>query len=359
MGVFVMIIKSSAIAMQSSHLLQESTTREERLQFWVGNRNSGSGTPQQRSPLLQLVQSGKRDQVDLSAQARRLQLLAIEKPREELELTPEEDLKIKLIESMLELLSGKKIKIKVPFKKPSQDLSQSPQQVRVQNQSAGWGLQYDFQETRFEHEQLSFQAAGQVKTADGKTIDISVQLNMSRTFYSHESISIRAGDAVAPIDPLVINFDGPAAALTERNFQFDLDCDGEMNQISFVGSGSGFLCLDLNEDGRINDGSELFGPRTGNGFAELAAYDEDGNGWIDEADEIFDCLRIWTRDAQGNEVLFALGEKGIGAIYLGYADTQFSMRDSHNQENGQLRSTGIFLRENGGVGSIQQVDLLA
>jgi hypothetical protein len=359
MGVLVMIIKSSVIAMQSSHLLQESTTREERLQFWVGNRNSGSGTPQQRSPLLQLVQSGKRDQVDLSAQARRLQLLAIEKPREELELTPEEDLKIKLIESMLELLSGKKIKIIVPFKNASPHQSPSPQQVRVQNQSAGWGLQYDFQATRFEHEQLSFQASGQVKTADGKTIDISVQLNMSRTFYSHESISIRAGDALVPIDPLVINFDGPAAALTERNFQFDLDCDGEMNQISFVGSGSGFLCLDLNEDGRINDGSELFGPRTGNGFAELAAYDEDGNGWIDEADEIFDCLRIWTRDAQGNEVLFALGEKGIGAIYLGYADTQFSMRDSHNQENGQLRSTGIFLRENGGVGSIQQVDLLA
>lgn len=354
-----MIIKSSVIAMHSSHLLQETTTREERLQFWVGSRNNGSGTPQQQSPLLRLVQQGITDQVDLSRQARRLQLLAIEEPREELELTPEEDLKIKLIESMLELLSGKKVKIIVPFKTPSKHQSQSPQQVQVPNQPAGWGLEYDFQETRFEHEQLSFQAAGQVKTADGKTIDISVQLNMSRTFYSHESISIRAGDALVPIDPLVINFDGPAAALTERNFQFDLDCDGEMNQISFVGSGSGFLCLDLNEDGRINDGSELFGPRTGNGFAELAAYDEDGNGWIDEADEIFDCLRIWTRDAQGNEVLFALGEKGIGAIYLGYADTQFSMRDSHNQENGQLRSTGIFLRENGGVGSIQQVDLLA
>jgi hypothetical protein len=353
-----MIIKSSVIAMQSSHLLQESTTREERLQFWVGNRNSGSGTPQQRSPLLQLVQSGKRDQVDLSAQARRLQLLAIEKPREELELTPEEDLKIKLIESMLELLSGKKIKIIVPFKNASPHQSPSPQQVRVQNQSAGWGLQYDFQATRFEHEQVSFQAAGQVQTADGKTINISIQLNMSRTFYSHQSISIRAGDAVLT-DPLVVNFDGPAAALTERNFQFDLDCDGKPDQISFVRPGSGFLALDRNGDGVINDGSELFGPQTGNGFLELAAYDEDGNGWIDEADEIFDCLRIWTRDAQGNEVLFALGEKGIGAIYLGYADTQFSMRDSHNQENGQLRSTGIFLRENGGVGSIQQVDLLA
>jgi len=352
-----MIIKSSSLAMQSSHLLQETTTREERLQFWVGNRNNGSGSPQQ-SPLLQLVQEGINDKVDLSEQVRRMQLLALEEPCEDLELTPEEDLKIRLLESMLELLSGKKVKIRLPFQTLSKDLSRSPQQNLVQRQPVGWGLQYDFQETRFEHEQVTFQAAGQVKTADGKTIDISMQLNMSRTFYSHHSISIRAGDAIAPIDPLVINFEGPAAALTERSFQFDLDCDGKPDQISFVRPGSGFLALDKNGDGVINDGSELFGPQTGNGFAELAAYDQDGNGWIDEADEIFDRLRIWARDEQGNATLFALGEKGIGAIYLGYAATQFSLRDSQNQENGQLRSTGVFLREDGSAGSIQQVDLI-
>jgi hypothetical protein len=351
-----MIITSSNIVMQSSHLLQEYTTREERLQFWVGNRGSQSGAPQTQLDSAPTAPRSIVDRLDLSTGAQRIQAMSAEETGDELELTPEEKLKIRLIESMLEFLSGKKVKIKIP-KLPYKELSQPLQQI--QNQSAGWGLRYDFRETRFEHEQVSFQAAGQVKTADGRTIDISVQLNMSRTFYSHQSISIRAGDALVPIDPLVINFDGPAAALTERNFQFDLDCDGKPDQISFVRPGSGFLALDRNGDGVINDGSELFGPQTGNGFLELAAYDEDGNGWIDEADEIFDCLRIWTRDAQGNEVLFALGEKGIGAIYLGYADTQFSMRDSHNQENGQLRSTGIFLRENGGVGSIQQVDLLA
>jgi len=355
-----MIITSSNIVMQSSHLLQEYTTREERLQFWVGNRGSQSGAPQTQLDSAPTAPRSIVDRLDLSTGAQRIQAMSAEETGDELELTPEEKLKIRLIESMLEFLSGKKVKIKIP-KLLLKELSQFSQPAQVQNQpaQAGWGLRYDFRETRFEHEQVSFQAAGQVKTADGRTIDISVQLNMSRTFFSHQSISIRAGDAVAPIDPLVINFDGPAAALTERSFQFDLDCDGQSDHISFVGPGSGFLVLDKNGDGMINNGAELFGPQTGNGFLELAAYDEDGNGWIDEADEIFDCLRIWTRDAQGNEVLFALGEKGIGAIYLGYADTQFSMRDSHNQENGQLRSTGIFLRENGGVGSIQQVDLLA
>lgn len=352
-----MIITSSNIVMQSSHLLQESTTRQERLQYWVGNRGSQQNSPQTQLDSSPTALGNIVDQLDLSSGARRIQALSAEETCDELELTPEEKLKIRLIESMLEFLSGKKVKIKIP-KLPHKELSQPPQPIQIQNQPAGWGLQYDFRETRFEHEQVSFQAVGQVQTADGKTIDISAQLNMSRTFYSHQSISIRAGDA-APIDPLVINFDAPAAALTERNFQFDLDCDGKSDQISFVRPGSGFLTHDKNGDGVVNDGSELFGPQSGNGFAELAAYDQDGNGWIDEADEIYNGLRIWTRDAQGNETLFALGEKGIGAIYLGYADTQFSMRDSQNNENGQLRSTGLFLRENGNVGSIQQVDLRA
>lgn len=350
-----MIIKSSNIAMQSSHLLQEAITREERLQFWVGNQGNQQNFTQADSS--SIPQQNIIDRLDLSSQARPIQTLAAEETSDEMELTPEDKLKIRLLESLLGFLSGKKVKIKIP-KLPGRNLYTSLQQIQSQPAQAGWGLQYDFRETRFEHEQVSFQAAGQVQTADGKTINISVQLNMSRTFYSHRSISVRAGDA-AMIDPLVINFDAPAAALTERSFQFDLDCDGKTDQISFVGPGSGFLALDKNGDGVINNGSELFGPQTGNGFAELAAYDQDGNGWIDEADEIFDRLRIWTRDAQGNETLLALGEKGIGAIYLGYADTPFSMRDSQNQENGQLRSTGIFLRENGSTGSIQQVDLRA
>lgn len=351
-----MIITSSNMTMQSSHLLQESSTREERLQFWVDNQGNQQNSPQTQVNSTLTAWEDIVDRLDLSSQARPVQTLSTAETGDELELTPEEKLKIRLIESLLEYISGKKVKIKIP-KLPAKNLSQAPQQIRIQSQ-AGWGLQYDYSATRVEHEQVSFQTAGQVKTADGKTINISVQLNMSRTFAEHQEIHIRAGDAVK-IDPLVINFDAPAAALTERNFQFDLDSDGKLDQISFVRPGSGFLTLDHNGDGIVNNGSELFGPNSGNGFSELAAYDEDGNGWIDEADSVYQRLRIWTRDAQGNESLFALGEKGIGAIYLGYSDTQFSMRDSRNQENGQLRSTGIFIRENGSAGTIQQVDLKA
>ena len=59
----------------------------------------------------------------------------------------------------------------------------------------------------------------------------------------------------------------------------------------------------------------------------------------------------------GNDKLFALGEMGIGAIYLGNVDTIFDMKDSSNNLNGVLRNTGIYLKENGEAGTIQHVDL--
>lgn len=347
-----MIIKDSSLVMQSASQYQEFVKRSENLRVWVGKPAQSSPAP--AAPLgLDLFQ----DRVELSEQ---VQTLASASPAEDeagFELTPEEKMKVSLIETLLEIMSGRRIRIKMPqlaFRQPLQNLKM----FHSQPAEAGWGLQYDYSETRVEHEQVSFKTRGQVQTSDGKTIDISVSLNMSRTFISHQSLQIRAGNANL-VDPLVIHFDAPAAALTERNFHFDLDNDGQTDQISFVRPGSGFLTLDKNGDGIVNNGTELFGPQSGDGFAELAAYDEDGNGWIDEADPVFDRLRIWTRDAQGNQALFALGEKGIGAVYLGHAQTEFSMRDSQNQENGQLRSSGIFLRENGTAGIIQQIDLTA
>jgi hypothetical protein len=35
------------------------------------------------------------------------------------------------------------------------------------------------------------------------------------------------------------------------------------------------------------------------------------------------------------------------------------MKDSSNELQGQVRSTGIFLREQGGAGTLQQLDLVA
>jgi hypothetical protein len=203
---------------------------------------------------------------------------------------------------------------------------------------------------------MAFKAQAAIRTTDGRELTVDIDLRMSREFMQTTHIEMQAGDAPL-IDPLVINWNGSAAELTERKFSFDLDMDGREDQVSFVKPGSGFLALDNNEDGRVNDGSELFGPTLNNGFAELAMHDEDQNGWIDENDSVFDKLRVWTKDEDGNDRLFALGKAGVGAIYLGHADTPFQLKNPSNELQGAIRTSGIYVSETGSAGTIQQIDL--
>lgn len=207
-----------------------------------------------------------------------------------------------------------------------------------------------------EKECTNFSTKGVVKTADGREISINMDISMSRSFsqYFEEEFQVMP---VNTCDPLVINFDGNVADLTDQKFFFDIDGDGDKDEISNLASGSGYLALDKNGDGTINDGKELFGPNSGNGFADLAAYDEDGNGWIDEADAVWKKLKIWCRNEDGTESLYTLAEKGVGAICLQNASTDFSVKGANNQTNGFIRSTGIFLYENGNVGTMQHLDV--
>jgi len=219
-----------------------------------------------------------------------------------------------------------------------------------------FGAIYRRHEEVRETEQMHFQAAGVVKTADGRDITLDLRINMSRSLIQTRDTELRVGAALK--DPLVINLDGNAARLTSTRFSFDLDADGDSEQVAGLAPGSAWLALDRNGDGKINNGSELFGPQTGNGFAELASLDGDGNGWIDEADAAWSQLKVWRRDASGNDQLLALADAGVGALYLGSAATPFSLRDgSGTTALGQLRSSGLFLFEDGRVGGLQQVDL--
>ena len=180
---------------------------------------------------------------------------------------------------------------------------------------------------------------------------------MSRSFETAYEI---VGQEEVFTDPLVINLDTDAAALSDVSFYFDLDCDGEKEEISGLDSASGFLALDKNGDGKINDGSELFGAKTGDGFAELARYDQDGNGWIDENDEIFSKLRVWVQCGDGEGKLLSLAEADVGAIFLGKQATQFTLANSKGDENAMVRSTGVYLKESTGLaGTVQHVDFKA
>jgi len=215
---------------------------------------------------------------------------------------------------------------------------------------------YEHYEAEFEG--TSFSATGVVKTSDGRELDFNIDITMSRSFekYTRETGTYESF-GMKLMDPLIINLDTCAAEVSDQKFYFDIDSDGIEDQIATLSSNSGYLALDLNEDGKINNGTELFGTKSGDGFKDLMQYDSDRNGWIDEADEVYDKLRIFCINDDGTTSQYSLKEKGVGAIYLGSKETDFSVTNQENRINAQIRKTGMFLYETGGVGTIQHVDL--
>lgn len=205
-----------------------------------------------------------------------------------------------------------------------------------------------------ESENMTFQSQGVVKTADGKTIDFNVNLELS-----HESLQMQELDMVSAsimVDPLVVNFDGKGVAFGEDSIQLDITLDGKADVFRNLAAGSGFLAFDRNNNGKVDDGTELFGPTLGSGFQELAAFDGDQNGWIDESDAIFKELKIWTVSPSGEKTLIGLKEADVGAIFLGKVGSEFNVR-SEGDTVAKIRDSSVYLKENGGAGVIHEIDL--
>lgn len=233
-------------------------------------------------------------------------------------------------------------------------------QPLIRPQLATGRLIYERHEILRDTERSHFHAHGEVITKDGQHIDISVQLSMSREFVqrTHLQTAHWINDNNELIDPLVINFDGLGAQLSEQRFRFDLTVDGQDNAMAALRPGSGYLALDRNGDGIINDGSELFGPLSGRGFEELAQFDEDGNGFIDAGDSIYEHLRIWEFLPDGSSQLVALADRNVGAIYLGHVSSPFQIRDHNNELQGEIANSSIWLNEDGQVGVVQELHLV-
>ena len=344
-----MKIEQSNVSLFSSYQKNHKIEEIESLRMW-----------KDKEAVPERVSGG--DRLELSKEFKKMEHEAKQINSENYAFDVELDPKLMAIIRALEALTGKKINLSMYHHADSSKTLDSAKveaskgsEQNTQPQRLGWGMEYSYSRSEISSEELSFSASGSVSTKDGTQIDFKLAFSMSRSVATHESLSFKAGDAL--IDPLVLNFDGNTVTMGSIKHRFDLDLDGKDDEFSFVGSTSGFLALDKNGDGKINDGSELFGPTLGNGFSELMAYDEDGNAWIDESDAIFEKLLIWTKDENGNEELYTLKEKNVGALYLNSASTTFDLEDAQNNQVAKMRESSLYLSEDGGAGTLQEVDL--
>jgi hypothetical protein len=391
-----MKIASSNLQLAATHTASQQTTVKESLLAWVGNQRPDTN---QATTNESTSNNGKAGRVLLSDAARQALKQAQDDERKARELAAkaneaktasnnavsssdsvdsadavegegESDPKISMIKQMVEYFTGKKVEVFDAAEmhghhhhhegdgegSHGQGGGDRQTTTAAPPQREGYGVAYSYSARYSESEQMHFSASGTVKTADGKEISFKLEMQMSRSFSAEVNESLRLGDATK-MDPLVINFSGKATELTDSKFQFDLDSDGDKENISFVKPGSGFLAFDRNQDGVINNGKELFGPSSNNGFAELAALDDDKNGWIDENDAAYSQLQVWSRDASGKDNLQGLKAANVGAISLKNIETSFTIKDDKNAQQGEVRSSSVFLQENGGAGTVSQIDL--
>lgn len=169
------------------------------------------------------------------------------------------------------------------------------------------------------------------------------------------------------IDPLTLDLDGDDIETVSANtgITFDFDGDGLKTGTGWVKGDDGFLVLDRNGNGTIDNGSELFGVDTvkangqkaSDGFDALRDLDSNSDGVFDAQDAEFGNVRVWqdlNQDgvAQAGE-LKTLADHHITAINLGSTAT------NQNSNGNVISAVGSFVRDDGSAGVVTSNQSLA
>ena len=143
-------------------------------------------------------------------------------------------------------------------------------------------------------------------------------------------------------DPLVLDLDADGVSLLSKQLgvYFDEDAQGLREKTQWISAEDALLAIDLNNNGIIDGGDELFGTSTvladgsiaRTGFEALLQYDSNSDGIIDSRDEIFERLLVW-RDQNIDGItddgeLESLVSHGIESISLNAESEETGRRSS-------------------------------
>ncbi len=167
-------------------------------------------------------------------------------------------------------------------------------------------------------------------------------------------------------DPLILNLDGKGIqTLTPSSIsaRFDHNADGIATATGWTAAGNGILALDLDKNGKIDSGKEIFGNHSvlsngataAHGYAALAELDSNHDNLINQADELFSSLKVWqdiNQDgiSQANE-LFTLQALGIQSLNLEYQENSKDLGNGN-----RLTHIGSYTKIDGTTGEMGDVE---
>ena len=194
------------------------------------------------------------------------------------------------------------------------------------------------------------------------SMNMGASVSISQVPVSVDDVKINGSAVVAIatviVDPLVLDLSGNGITLksADDGIEFDMNGDGQKTGMGFIQGETAFLFIDIYDDGLVHDGRQLFGNVDGyaNGFEMLRVYDSNGDGVIDENDDIFDKLMLWMEKNENGICdageTMTLREAGVKSISLGYENVRLD--DGNGNLIGQI---GGFTREDSSQGVIADV----
>jgi len=170
-----------------------------------------------------------------------------------------------------------------------------------------------------------------LSVADISAMSMTQAAAFSTADYNLMSAAQRS--ALTALSPIILDLDGNGVSTTSASdgVNFDLAASGVAGRYGWVNSTDALLVRDVNGDGVINDGRELFGSATkldngqdaGHGYAALAQLDSNQDGRVNSSDQKFGELKLWV-DADHDGLtdigeLRGLVEMGVVSLDLNYA----------------------------------------
>ena len=188
----------------------------------------------------------------------------------------------------------------------------------------GWWIKTDTYEVCCRQRRATKKVACVGQTKEGKRIWCKEDNSKDCLYCQTKSVPVGS--------PIAIDLDGDGLRTAGHQVTFDLLADGAPQKTAWIGKGEALLALDLDGNGRVDGGAELFGnvtdcgsDRCYDGVEALRQWDRadrggNGDGMIDSRDRIYTRLKLWI-DANTDGVtqageLSSLSARGVRAISL-------------------------------------------
>jgi len=206
------------------------------------------------------------------------------------------------------------------------------------------------EEWQVHRQELSYNMQGEFNI-NGKNILLDYSFHLASNKIQYNSYEI---DRAELKDPLLVQFGQQGLGEISGQVSFDINQDDKTDKLPTFSGDVGYLVYDKNSNNQADNGSELFGPATGNGFSELAQLDDNNNGFLDREDSAYQQLYLWQPE---KNTWLSLAEAEIEAISTVAIATPYTFYNEKDEVQAQLRYSSFAIGESGRGFGVHHVDV--